>query len=141
MFINKEKAKIKGFDLNHPKAYKIRYEGSARGLSVFRSDGAVMFGKGGILPESVDKFEMCCDGQKTRIYLYVTTEKHGSYSRYVGETEDHLAAIKWVSQVNNFYLTKIHPKYTKERTRRSASINWAPMPITDSVSLSPVMTT
>ena len=69
MIINKEEAKIDKFVFNHEKAYRIRYKDSFWGVNVFRADGHISFVKSGILPETVDQFEACYDGQKTRIYL------------------------------------------------------------------------
>jgi hypothetical protein len=102
MIVNKELAQIKEFILDNESAYQITYEHSIWSVIVSRESGLITFLKGGILPESVDKFEASYDGSKTEIYLH-STDKYGSHRAYIGETEDHQAAMYWVRKVNQFY--------------------------------------
>ncbi len=103
MLFQKEGVQINEFILNDKDAYIITYRDSYFWtVDVSRKTGLVSFIKGGILPESVDKFETKRNGQKTEIYLH-TKDKFGAHENYIGETDDHATAEAWVSVVNKIY--------------------------------------
>jgi len=106
MLFKEEGVQIDEFILDDEEAYIITYKDSFFWtVDVFREDGSVSFIKGGILPESVDKFEACYDGRKTEIYIH-TTDSYGSHREYVGETEAHQVAMDWVREVNQIYFNR-----------------------------------
>jgi len=101
--MNKDKVlKIEEFDLNNERSYGLRFKNSAWGLYVSKIGGSILFIKGAIHPESFDRIETKLNHGKTEIYLH-TTDGYGSHYDYVGETEEHEAAEKWVNEVNRFY--------------------------------------
>lgn len=101
--MNKDKVReIEEFDLNDEGSYWLRFKNSAWGLYVSKIGGSILFIKGAIYPESFDRLETKLNHGKTEIYLY-TTDGYGSHCDYVGATENHEAAERWVNEVNLFY--------------------------------------
>jgi hypothetical protein len=101
--MNKDKVReIEEFDLNDERSYWLRFKNSAWGLYVSKIGGSILFIKGAIYPESFDRLETKLNHGKTEIYLH-TTDGYGSHCDYVGATENHEVAERWVNEVNLFY--------------------------------------
>jgi len=109
-----DKIMINEFVLDDEDWYILRDRNAGWAMFVSRKDGSISLGNGAFSPESIDRFETRSSGETMGICLVITTKRYGTYERYICETREYLKAIKWVWAVNNFYASKIHPKYRKE---------------------------